>query len=171
MKEIGKFCRIYCHENHKRWPELTSKTENWLNGSVSDSTGYSPVELLHDKPMPDLYRKFLTKETDQMPPCESSQEKALKTYIKMKEKAARRNRRRKLGKTEWNPRVGDLVLLKRQASSDAVAGVTGKFMRLYQGPMRISRVIPPSTYEISELDGKVRGMFNKNALKPYLKEE
>jgi len=24
MREIRKFCRIYCHEAHKRWPELLS---------------------------------------------------------------------------------------------------------------------------------------------------
>jgi hypothetical protein len=32
-------------------------------------------------------------------------------------------------------------------------------------------VIPPSTYEISTTNGKIRGEFNKKALKPYLEEE
>lgn len=171
MKEIGKFCRIYCHQNHKKWPELLVKIEEVLNGSVSDSTGYSPVELMYDEPRPDLFKKFITKEADQMPPTESHQEKALKAYIKLREKATKRNRRRKVGKTQWNPQVGDLVLVKRQTVSDTVAGITGKFMRPYQGPVKISKVIPPAMYEISEMNGKVRGVFNKNALKPYQQEE
>jgi len=32
-------------------------------------------------------------------------------------------------------------------------------------------VIPPSTYELSTAKGKIRGEFNKRALKPYLEEE
>jgi hypothetical protein len=101
----------------------------------------------------------------------SRQEKALKAYLKIKEKAAKRNRRRKMGKTQWNPQVGDLVLVLRQTVSDAVAGITSKFMRPYQERANVSKVIPRSMCEISEINGKVRGVFNKNALKPYLQEE
>jgi len=54
MKEIGKFCCIYSNEAHKRWPELLSHIEGWLNGTLSNSTGYSPVELIFDSPRPDL---------------------------------------------------------------------------------------------------------------------
>jgi transposase InsO family protein len=39
MREIGKFCKIYCNKSHKIWPELLSEIERWLNGTVSDSTG------------------------------------------------------------------------------------------------------------------------------------
>jgi hypothetical protein len=59
MREIGKFCRIYCHEAHKIWPELLSHTEGWLNGTLSDSTGCSAVELIFDRPWPDLFEEFL----------------------------------------------------------------------------------------------------------------
>jgi hypothetical protein len=76
-----------------------------------------------------------------------------------------------MGKTQWNPPIEDLVLVKRQTVSDAVAGISSKFVRPYQGRAKISKVIPPSMYEISEINGKVRGVFNKNALKPYLQEE
>jgi hypothetical protein len=41
MREIGKFCRIYSHQAHKKWPMLLSKIEEWLNGTTSDSTGYT----------------------------------------------------------------------------------------------------------------------------------
>jgi hypothetical protein len=59
MREIGKFCRIYCNETHKRWPELLSHIEGWINGTLSDSTGYSPVELIFDSPKADLFEEFL----------------------------------------------------------------------------------------------------------------
>jgi hypothetical protein len=145
--------------------------EKWLNGTISDSTGYAPLELILGQPRPDLFRKFLTKKADELPSGESTQQKALKAYARMKEKSVRRNKRRMQGRTQWNPQVGDLVLVKRQATADAVAGVTSKFIQLYQGPLKVAKLIPPSMYEIVEIDGKMRGVFNKEAMKPYLQDE
>ena len=31
MRELSKFCRIYCTENHKKWAELLPYIENWIN--------------------------------------------------------------------------------------------------------------------------------------------
>jgi len=56
-REIGKFCRIYCNEAHKRWPELLLHIEGWLNGTLSNSTGYSPVELIFNSRRPDMFEK------------------------------------------------------------------------------------------------------------------
>jgi hypothetical protein len=64
--------------------------------------------------------------------------------------------------------VNDKVLAKAQPASDAAVGVTAKFIHPYEGPYTISRVIPPSTYEIPTTSGKVRGELNKKALRPYL---
>jgi hypothetical protein len=43
-------------------------------------------------------------------------------------------------------------------------------MRLFDGPCVIKKVIPPSCYEISDKEGKIRGTFNKTALKKYLRD-
>ena len=48
MKELSKFCRIYCHQNHKSWADLLPQIEQWLNRTVASSTGYAPVELIFD---------------------------------------------------------------------------------------------------------------------------
>ena len=71
MREIGKFCRIYCHEAHKRRPQLLSHIEGWLNGTLSDSTGYSPVELIFDSPWPDHFEAFEFEGSEQKPGAES----------------------------------------------------------------------------------------------------
>jgi hypothetical protein len=55
---------------------------------LSDSTDYSPVELIFDSPTPDLFEEFLKKVSEQKPPAESLQEKVLNAYVRMKEKAA-----------------------------------------------------------------------------------
>jgi hypothetical protein len=61
--------------------------------------------------------------------------------------------------------------VKAQPTSDAAVVVRAKFIHPYEGPYIISGVIPPFTYELSTTSGKVRGEFNKKALKPYLEEE
>jgi hypothetical protein len=59
--------------------------------------------------------------------------------------------------------VSEKVLVRAQPASDAAVGVTAKFIHPHEGPYIISRVIPPSTYELSTTSGKVRGEFNKKA--------
>jgi hypothetical protein len=63
------------------------------------------------------------------------------------------------------------VLVRAQQASDAAVSITAKFIHPYEDPYIISRMIPPSTYELSTTSGKVRGEFNKKPLKPYLEEE
>ena len=55
------------------------------------------------------------------------------------------------------------VLVRAQPASDVAVGVTAKFIHPYEGPYIISRVIPPSTYELSTTSGKVRGEFNQKS--------
>jgi hypothetical protein len=51
--------------------------------------------------------------------------------------------------------------------SDAVAGITAKFLHPYQGPYLIAKIIPPSTFELADEKGHIRGQFNKKLLKAY----
>jgi hypothetical protein len=63
-----------------------------------------------------------------------------------------------------------MVLVKSQSISDALQGVTAKFIPPYSGPYFITQIISPSKFELSSSDGKIRGQFNKRALKPFLQE-
>jgi len=45
-----------------------------------------------------------------------------------------------------------------------------KFMRPFDGPWLITKIIPPSCYEISDKVGKIRGTFHNTAFKKYLRE-
>ena len=167
MREIGKFCRIYCNEAHRRWPDLLSHIEGWLNGTLSDSTGYSPVELIFDSPRPDLFEKFLKKGSEQKPPAENLQEKVPKAYVRMKKRAAKRNKRGKNSSSRWKPQVGDRC---RQVPtvSDAADAIKKKFARPHDRPWKATRVINPTTYEVADEQGKVTKVFNQKAMEPYL---
>jgi hypothetical protein len=71
MKDIGKFFKIYFFQNHRKWPELLPKVQEWLNHTMADSAGFCPVELMFNESRPDLFKKFLKKDADQLPPGDS----------------------------------------------------------------------------------------------------
>jgi hypothetical protein len=170
MREIGKFCRIYCHEAHKKWPELLPHIERWLNGTISDSTGYSPIELMCGEDRPDLLKEILKKAPENTSPIETLQNKIVKAYVRMTERAAKGNKR-KTSVTKWDGKLGDLVLAKYQPVSDAAVGVTRKFSRSYDGPWEVVRIVAPSTYEVTDVREKILKVLNKTALKPYVTSE
>jgi hypothetical protein len=70
-----------------------------------------------------------------------------KDYERMRQRAQNRKNKRKHGNATWKPRVHDKVLVGIQPSSDAIAGVTGKFISPFEGPYMIDTVIPLSTIE------------------------
>jgi len=88
----------------------------------------------------------------------------------MKRKAVERERKRKRGNANWNPELGDKVLVKCQNQSDAAKGEIDKFMHVYGGPYSINLILPYSTYEVVDRDGQLRGEFNKRQLEPYRTE-
>jgi hypothetical protein len=49
---------------------LLPKKEEWLNGTVAGATGFSPLELTF-KSLRDMFKKFLKKCADQVPPDEN----------------------------------------------------------------------------------------------------
>jgi len=67
----------------------------------------------------------------------------------------------------WKPRVNDKVLVRTQPCSDAIVGVTGKFIRPYEGPYMIGKVLPPSTVEVCDRNGKFKSQFNWKLIKVY----
>jgi hypothetical protein len=67
MREIGKYCKIYCHTTQKKWPELFPKIESCLNTTICGSTDFTPVELMFNDIHPDIFSKILNKTKEQQP--------------------------------------------------------------------------------------------------------
>jgi hypothetical protein len=57
----------------------------------------------------------------------------------------KKNAKRKWGTTNWEPQIGDLVLIKRQVTSDATIGIIVKFLHPFSSPVRITELLPPAT--------------------------
>jgi hypothetical protein len=166
IREISKLCRI-CHLNHRKWEELIPHIEHWLNNTIASATLYTLVELLFGAERNNLFQKCLPKLLKGEIKHEEVQEKIAKAYERMKQQAHDRSSNRKRGNAKWNPRVHDKVLVRTQPSSDAIAGMTARFIRPYEGPYMISKVIPPSTVEVCNNNGKIKGQFNWKSITVY----
>jgi hypothetical protein len=167
MKEISKFCRIYCHSNHRKWTELFPHIEFWLNNTTASSTLYSPVELLFGAERHNLFQNYLPKLPDGEMKHEDIKEKIKKAYERMRQRANKSRNKRKHGNSTWKPRVHEKVLVKTQPISDAIAGLTGKFVRPFEGPYIISKIISSSTVEACDNKRKLKGQFNWKSIKAY----
>jgi hypothetical protein len=167
MREISKFCRIYCHANHKKWAELVPHIEYWLNNTVASSTQYTPGEILSGASGDNRFRKCLPQVPTGMTMEDETQEKIAKAYKRMKRKMQKRRDQRRRGNSQWKPVINERVLVRTQHNSDAIAGRTGKFARPFEGPYCISKLIPPSTVEIIDNEGRSKGVYNWKSIKPY----
>jgi len=170
MRELSKFCRIYCNENHKKWAELLPYIESWINNTVTSATGYTPSELMYGSERCNVLSKLTPSLQTLDQEGEGIKEKLEKAYHKMRKRAETREKRRKRGNAEWEPKVNEKVLIKTQPKSDAVEGIAAKFMYIFDGPFWVSKILDHSAYELKDKWGKVRGEFNKKQLK-HCKEE
>jgi hypothetical protein len=112
MRELSKFCRIYCNENHRKWAVLLPHIENWMNNSICSSTGYTPSELMYGTERPNTFRKMAPNESRLDQEDAEIEEKIRRTYVKMEKSAMARGKRRNWGKAEWNPELNEKVLVK-----------------------------------------------------------
>ena len=63
--------------------------------------------------------------------------------------------------------VGDHVLVKTCNLSNAEQGLTAKFLALYEGPFTIFQRKGDTTYIVSDVNGKQRGLFHQSQLRLY----
>jgi hypothetical protein len=97
--------------------------------------------------------------------------KILKAYNRAKTQAEKRKTKKKRGKFEWKPQIGDLVLVRSQPISDANKGIIGKFQQTYEGPLMISEIVSSGLFRLKSESGANKGLFHRSHLKPYLKPE
>jgi hypothetical protein len=93
MRKTGKYCKIYCHTTQKKWPELISKIESWLNTTISGSNGFTPVEFMFNDSCPDIFSKILNKTKEQQPNNEELQDKITLAYLTLKNKSREKEKK------------------------------------------------------------------------------
>jgi hypothetical protein len=77
---------------------------------------------------PDIFSEILNKTKEQHPNNKELQDKITLTYFTLHKKVSKRKGRRQV-----LPELNEEVLLKCQTTSDAVLGITAKFIRPFDG--------------------------------------
>jgi hypothetical protein len=72
---------------------------------VADTTDFTHVELLFEAKKPDLREKILMKSPENLPEPETTGDKVMKSYARMRKKAKDRRERRNTGNKTWEPKV------------------------------------------------------------------
>jgi hypothetical protein len=84
MREISKYFRIYCHKNHKQWPELIPYMEECISSTISEATGFTPAELMTGEQPISIFEHLLPPRPDTTPDTVTYEEKALQVYARMR---------------------------------------------------------------------------------------
>jgi hypothetical protein len=105
MRELSKFCRIYCNENHRKWAELLPHIENWMNNSVCSSTGYTARELMYSTERPNIFKKMLPKESWPTQGEEENEENDSQSLLKNEKESDSKGKTSQAGKRRVETRV------------------------------------------------------------------
>lgn len=164
MRELGRHFRTMCHDRHTRWARCITTIEKLLNTTVHSSTGYAPCELHFGQKATDEIQKII-----KFPPGDPlphniivtrAHENILKNFKK------RREKQKTVSQVEI--KEGDFVLLRVPRLSNALDKVTRKFFHLYEGPYRVTKVVAPNAYQLSDIKNeKIMGTYNRSNLRKY----
>ena len=103
-----------------------------------------------------------------IPPGQAELDKELIAFNRLKYKAEKRKSKARKHKNKWEPKIGDLVLVRDHKLSNMLKGKYYKMELLYKGPLVITEILGNHTYELENNSSrKIEGRFHKQMLKPY----
>ena len=170
MRELGRMFRAYCRNKHTTWNKVLPNIEEWLNITVHDSVGFTPIELQYGiKPQSRIHK--LLDFPDMITPIDMNVVVTM-ARDRMQQRA---NKRKKLHDAKYankiNLKEGDTVLLKSLHLSSAIKKETKKFFDLYEGPYSVKTVVAPNAYLLVDTDNVQKGIHNIVNLKLYNVEQ
>lgn len=164
LREVAKFCRIYCPEAHWRWIGVLPIIESCINNTIHESTGQIP-SVVHFNRYPERpWHNVISCPIDARPGHEM---KIAETAEHLKNQAERRLRRVRNRRFHRPLRVGEQVLVKRPAVSNPQARFYAKFAAIYAGPYEIIQSLGNNSYRVREMNGEAEAIYNAANLKLY----
>ena len=89
-------------------------------------------------------------------------------YERLLNRANKRKLRTKRHRAKWNPKIGDLILVKDHKLSSLLKGKYRRMELLYKGSYEIGKIFGKHTYEIINIkNSQAEGRFHKQILRPY----
>lgn len=166
-KELGKYLRIYCHNQHNMWAEYIPFFEQALNENYNETTSYTPTELETGRKPVRFWKDYIQKpeNANMQIPLEMKLEHVKRRIVTQSEKRIQRfNRTHKLKTFE----VGELILLKANPVGRRIDNTAKKFFRLYEGPYELRERVGRQTFIVYDnRRNKVVGKFHANSFRKF----
>lgn len=164
MRELGKFFRMYCSDQHTKWGKYVNKIQDLLNITTHCSTGFTPFELHFGREPKNEIAKLIN-----FPPIVPKSHEIKISIAKdnlKKPFKERQNKQKTKSAIEYV--IGDKVLLRVPHLSSSTDRVTHKFFRLYEGPYVITAAKGSNAFVLSDIkDNKIKGTYNRLSLRKY----
>ena len=159
------FLRVLCHKNHRTWYNALLLIQCIMNRTPNPTTKISPHELLTGNKPPPLFYGI---PPDGILPGQAELDNRLIAFNRMRDKAEKRRLKARRHKNRWEPKIGDLVLVRDHKLSSMIRGKYYKMELMYKGPMVIKAMFGNYTYELeNQVSRKIEGRLHKQMLKPY----
>lgn len=165
---INNMLRAYVTDKHNEWDANIAELGFALRTARSDVTNYTPAYLNYGREL-----KIHASEYQNVAPDTTNDHvsELIHLFTEVKDRlqkahqdsAVRYNLRRRTN--EYN--IGDRVLKRKYALSNATQGYAAKLAPRYEGPFSIKRKISPIIYELAKMDGKSIGIWHISDLKTF----
>lgn len=171
---------ILVQDEHSNWVDKLPVIRFSMNTSKCASTGYTPAYLTFGRELrvPDDVKRDLRAiiEQDnfipQITPYLLTLPQVMRNVRDNHEKA---QDKAKLNTDEHRRQLtfdlGEKVLVETHILSNAKKSITSKFAPRRDGPYVISKIVSPTTYEVSDSSGETLGKYHVSALQKYRPSE
>ena len=167
MRELNRLFRTYRSQDHKSWARDIPRFQRYINQVTHESTGF-PACVLHFGSQPDPLLRSSVAYPQAEPQPADSHVHLFWAYEALRRSAQRRQRKTSAPPDEAFFEIGDLVLLKANPIPTDSLCETKKFLRLFEGPYRITRRLATKTFILTNPKTEtVRGQFHASHLRRF----
>ena len=158
MRELNKFFRIYCNDQHTAWTKYVSQVSHWFNYTTNSTTGYTPYKLHFGRSPVEKIRQLIKFLVERSEPHEIK----IQLANQWTDRLHKRQKERRASYGSVPIEVGDLLRILKQ-SNMAERKIT-KFFHLYYGPYRIHRNFNENAFELVDKNDpkNLIGRFNRS---------
>ena len=173
----------FVEESHQRWNEHLHELVFAYNTAKHSSTGLSPALLNYGRqpaPLSNAQREQM------IDTAEKQQEEAVNRWAERVQKitelhahaAEKADKERERQAHYFNERrrkspyqEGDLVWKRNKVLSSAAQGIAAKLAPKFASPCKITKVLGPAIYELTDNEGNIASPVHTEQIKPYIAEE
>lgn len=164
IRELLQYLRIMCNDQHLLWPKFVPVIEEILNSCPTTTNAVAPIAY-HINNTADIPRPWnkLGVVAFNIPDKDTLIVRTKQKLDKLHRRAVENLKRKNRKITVFKP--GDFVIVRNNRLSNFKNNIEKKFLRVFEGPFVIKRVIGNKTYEICYPHSyNSRGIFSTDLL-------